>query len=307
MRIGFGEPFDRSVEIVWIRGDVESLRRQPPSPGGTSLFPGIFDQGAESRQDSFVAEQPRITRRDRAWIDRGVRVAEEHGVVARGTSQQRHVGEAGVQRRSVEDGTIAMLVGARVQAGTGRSARCRIGPVVREEDAPAGKGVERGRFDDRMAQSREAVAAPLIKRDEQDVACRRHPTLLPMSRSLEPGRPVGRRCDRPGQTQDVRIVAPPSFVPNSINQAPRRGATARCTARPPGTGSPVAERCRVATSSPPPRRGALAAGQPKPSDPAGEQLPATALPSSGSSVHLACFGPSPLAHHKSHPTRLNCS
>ena len=67
--------------------------------------------------------------------------------------------------------------------------------------------------------------------------------LLPMRGTAEPGPPDGRPGDRSRPVQDVRIDAPPSFVPNSINQAPRRGATARCTARPPGTGDPVAERC----------------------------------------------------------------
>ena len=39
------------------------------------------------------------------------------------------------------------------------------------------------------------------------------------------------------------MEAPPSRVPKSISQAPRRGALTRCTARPPVTGIPAAERC----------------------------------------------------------------
>ena len=283
------EPLYRLVQIVGVRRDVETLRSEPPSPGWTPLLPGIFDQGAKSRQDPLVAEQPRVARRDRARIDRGVGVPEEHRVITRRSGQQRHVGEPGVQRGPVEDGTIAVLVRARVEAGPRRSARSGIGPVIREEDAAARQGVERGRLDDRMTEGGQAVAAPLVERDEEDVAWWRHSTLLPMARVPEPGRPGGRRCDRPGRAQEVRIVAPPSFVPNSINQAPRRGATARCTARPPGTGSPVAERCTAAVSLPPPCRDRPAAVRPKPSDPADGRLPATALPCSGSSVHLACL------------------
>ena len=231
------EPLHRPVQIVRIGRDIEPLRGEPTPPGRASLFPGILNQRTKPGQHALVAEQPRIPGRHRARVDRGVRVPEEHRVVARLAGQQRHVGEAGVQRRPVENGAIAVLVGARVEAGPRWSARCRVGPVVGEQDPAAGQGVEVRRLDHRMAECRQAVPTPLIERDEEDVARRRHATTL-ADAGHRRTRPAERKARRPnrGRAQDVRIDAPPSFVPNSINQAPRRGATARCTARPPGTG-----------------------------------------------------------------------
>ena len=45
------------------------------------------------------------------------------------------------------------------------------------------------------------------------------------------------------RAHEVRMDAPPRRVPKSMSQAPRRGALTRCTARPPVTGIPAAERC----------------------------------------------------------------
>ena len=243
VRVCAGEPLNGLVEIVGVGGDVDALCGEPAAPRRAPLLPGVLDQDPESRQDPLVAEEPRVTGRHRARIDRGVRVPEEDRVVPQLPRHQRHVREARVQRGPVEDGTVPVLIGTRVETRPRRAAGRRVGPVVREEHAPCCQCVENRRLHHRMAEGRKAVTAPLVECDEQHAAGRRHAATLADQRGLEPRRPTGRRGTRPPQAQDVRTDAPPSLVPNSISQEPTRGATARRTARPPATGSPVAERC----------------------------------------------------------------
>ena len=78
-----GNPSIGSYSSCGIGRDVDALRGEPAPPGRAALLPGVLDQGAETRQDALVAEQPRVARRHRPRIDRGVGVPEEHGVVAR--------------------------------------------------------------------------------------------------------------------------------------------------------------------------------------------------------------------------------
>ena len=228
--VGPREPLDRLVQVVGVGRDVEPLRGEPPSPRRAPLLPRVLDQGAESRQHALVAEQPRVTGRHGARIDRGVRVPEEHRVVARLTGQERHVGEPGVQRRAVEDRAIAVLVRARVEAGPRRPARRRVGPVVGEQDAAAGQGVEGRRLDDRMAERRQAVPAPLVERDEEDVAGGRHATTL-ADVARPRARPAGRKAratgPRPGSRRADRRpseLGPELDQPGTERVVPRPGA-----------------------------------------------------------------------------------
>ncbi len=243
------ESLYRLVQIVGVGRDIEPLPSEPPPPRRAPLLPRVFDHGAESGQHALVAEQPRVAGRHGTRIDRGVGVPEQHRVVAHRTSQERHVREPGVQRRAIEYRPIAVLVRARVEAGSRRSARRRVGPVVCEQDAPAGQRVQGGSLEDRMAERRKAVPAPLVESDEENVAGRRHATTL-AEVACPRARTLGWTTWHPhrGRTQEVRIVVPPSLVPNSISHAPRRGATARRTARPPVTGRPGAERCTTPIS-----------------------------------------------------------
>ena len=172
------ESFNWLVQLVRVGRDIEPLRCEPAAPRRASLFPRIFEQGTESGQNPLVAEQSGITRRDCARVDRRVRVPEEHRVVTRLAGEQRHVREPRVQRGAVENGAVAMLVRARVEARPRWSARSRVGPMVGEEDTAARQGVQGRRLDDGMAEGGEAVPAPLVERDEEDVAGRRHPTTL---------------------------------------------------------------------------------------------------------------------------------
>ena len=239
-----GNPSIGPYRSCGLAGTSKPCPAEPPSPGRAPLLPGILDQRTKSRQHALVAEQPRVAGRHSARVDRGVRVPEEHRVVARFSGQQRHVGEAGVQRGPVENGAVAVLVRARVQARPRWSARCCVGPVVGEEDAPAGQRVE-GWASATTGWPRADRQSPrhwssVMKRTLRAGGMRT--TLADAGHAGPAVRPEGAATGS-GRAQEVRIDAPPSFVPNSINQAPRRGATARCTARPPGTGSPVAERC----------------------------------------------------------------
>ena len=257
--VGLGprEPLYRLVQLVRVGRDVEPLRGEPPPPGRAPLLPRVFDHGAKSGQHALVAEQPRVAGRHGARIDRGVRVAEQHGVVARLASQERHVGEPGVQRRAVQNGAIAVLVGARVEAGPRRSARRCVGPVVREQDAAAGQGVQGGRLEDRMAERRQAVPAPLVERDEEDVAGGRHaPTLADVAHP-EPGRPAGRRGDRTCaglKTCGSSLLRAWSRTRSATHRDVARRPGAPLGHRSPGGRGPSAAPPRP--HSPPPRRGA---------------------------------------------------
>ncbi len=227
---------------------------QPATPRRTALLPGVLDQHPETGKDPLVAVQPRVAGWDGAGIDRRVGVPEEHRVVADGAGQERDIGEAGVQGRSVQDRAVSVLVRARVEAGPRGTAGSGIGPVVRKEDASGGQRVQRRGLQHGVAEGRQTVTAPLVQSDKEDVAWRGHDATVAdrgtASRSRasrcppEPGRPAGWRCATHRRAQDVRTVAPPKRVPNEINHVP----TAWRTARPPVTGSPEAEHCVVSSS-----------------------------------------------------------
>ena len=93
-------------------------------------------------------------------------------------------------------------------------------PVAPEDVAPGG----------RIAGVAESLDVPVDVRPDGRMAGR-------MAGSRAGHRAAARRG------HEVRMDAPPSRVPKSISQAPRRGALTRCTARPPVTGIPAAERC----------------------------------------------------------------
>ena len=163
--------------------------------------------GAEPGQHPFVAEQPRISGRHGAGVDRRVRITEEHRVVAGLPSQKRHIGEACIERGPVQQGAIAVLVRARVETGSRGPAGRRVGPVICEQDTVARQRVERRCLDDRVAESRQAITAPLVERDEEDIPRRRHPdTLADGGRTHEPDRATGWRSGppRPGSRRADR-------------------------------------------------------------------------------------------------------
>jgi hypothetical protein len=182
-----------------------------------------------------------------------------------------------------------VLVRTCVEAGPRRSARRCVGPMVGEQDTPAGQGVQGGRLDDRMAERRKAVPAPLVEGDEEDVTGGWHATTLADVAHPEPGRPVGWRGDR--TSAGLKTCGSPFLRAWSRT----RSATHRDVVRRPG--APLGHRSPGGRgpSAAPPRhhspqrcRIALAAIPPMPSDPSGGHRPGIALPASGSSVHLAC-------------------
>jgi hypothetical protein len=285
--VGAREPLYRLVQVVGVGRDVEPLRGEPASPRRAPLFPRVFDHGAKSGQHPLVAEQPRVAGRHGARVDRRVRVPEEHRVVARLTSQERHVGEPGVQRCAVQDRAIAVLVRARIEARSRRPARRRVGPMIREEDAATSQGVESGCFEDRMAERRQAVPAPLVERDEEDVAGRRHGTTL-ADVAHPRARPAGWRGDRTSlglKTYGSSLLRAWSRTRSTTNRAVGRRPGALLGHRSPGGRGPSAAPPRHHSLLP--RHAPFAATSPMSSDPSGGRRPGIALPASGSSVHLA--------------------
>ncbi len=190
VRVGSGKPLERLVELMRVRGHVDAAGRQPATPGRTPLLPRVHDEGAEAGEDALVGEQPGVIRGHGARVDRGVGVPEEHGVIAELPCHQRDVGESGVERCAVQDGAVPMEIRARVEAGARRSAGRGIGPVVGEEDTACRQGVQGRRLEHGMVERREAVAAPLIERDEQDVAGIGHVATLVDGVPAHPHRPT---------------------------------------------------------------------------------------------------------------------
>ena len=243
--VGAGETLDGPVQVVRVGGDVDAMGREPTAPGRAPLLPGILDEGPEARQDALVVRQPRVARRHRARIDRGVGVAEEDRVVSALPRQQRHVREAGVERRAVEDRAVPVLVRARVQAGPRGPARRGVRPVIGEEHAPGGQRVERRRLHHRVAQGREAVAPPLVERDEQHVAWRRHAATLvhragpsrdtggPHARAAANGSGRADRCSsEPGPEVDQPGADAWAHRPAHCSASGHRGSGGRALCRP---------------------------------------------------------------------------
>src|SRR3954465_874170 len=82
---------------------------------------------------------------------------------------QRDVGVAAVQRSAVASRPMVHQVETGQQADARRSAGRALAEMVAEEDAVPGKRVEVGGPHDGVADGAEAIAAPLIGADEENV------------------------------------------------------------------------------------------------------------------------------------------
>ena len=167
---GPGEVGDGAVEVVRIVGYVDALPAQPAAPRLRLVDLGIVDDRVEAGEHAFVVEEAGIVGRDRAGIDARVGVPEQGRRVAGLASEERDVGEAGVERCAVEDRTVILRVHAGVERRPARPARRGVRPVVREQHALVDQRVECRGLDHRVADARQGVAAPLVDGDEQDVA-----------------------------------------------------------------------------------------------------------------------------------------
>ncbi len=276
-----------------VRGDVDTVRGEPAPPRRAPLFPGVLDQSPKARQHALVAEKPRVLRWHHARIDRGVGVPEEDGVVAEGAREERDVGEPRVQWCAVQKGAVVVLIGAGVEAGSRGPARRCIGPVVGEQHAPGGQIIQCRGLEHTMAQGGEAVATPLIQRDEQHVAGRRHVATL-AHRDRMPG---AARSHEPGAAEPDGALRPTANGLKTCGSRPlrasfrTRSARSRCGVPPPGARLgrrlPGLRRPNAASACgrSPAARPAVrhAATRPRPGDRVDGLRPGTALPSHRSS------------------------
>ena len=124
----------------------------------------------EARQHAFVREEPGVVGvADHTGIDALIGVAEQGRREAGPPSGVGDVVEPLVEGCPIGDDPVVHLVGARVQHGPPGRARRRLAVVPREADPVRGELVEVRRADQRMPGRRQAVAAELVERDEQDV------------------------------------------------------------------------------------------------------------------------------------------
>ncbi len=197
--LGAGKPFDRSVEIVRLGGHVDPPVGEPATPLAAAGLERIVDHRAEPGQDLLVGAEPGVVVGERAGVEAGVGVSEEHRVVAGPAGEPCDVGEPSVERCSVEQRAVVVQVGARIQTGARGTARSGIGPVIGEPRPLGRQPVERRRLHDRMAARRQAVAAPLVDGDEEDIAAHRLVLI-----SSEQSRPSGLIRARSGPSSGSR-------------------------------------------------------------------------------------------------------
>ena len=177
-RVVDGGPAGRRV-VDAVRGAVRMIGRQidaaRPRPG-TPLPLVLAERQArvEAGQDTLVVAQPRVPRVAGARIDRDVGVPEQDRRVARAPGRERDVVVPGVERGTVAADAVAHRVEPGVERGARRRARGGVGEVAGEAHAAGGQRVEVGRAHVRVTRRRQAVAAPLVGGDQQDVQRARH-------------------------------------------------------------------------------------------------------------------------------------
>ena len=161
------------VHFVGRLGHRVALGRQVVGPGGRL--------GRHPEQRREAGQQPLVTlaRHRRIAtvgprVEAGVRIADQGRVVARRPGLAGNVGETGVERRAVAHRAVVHHVHAGEQRGAARAARRALGEVIGEQHAIGRQGVEVRRAHHRMAAGRQAVGAPLVGGDEEDVQRLRH-------------------------------------------------------------------------------------------------------------------------------------
>jgi len=186
-------PDGRTVDIRAAGAGVDALRPQPGQPLLLMLGQGLAH--GEARQHVFVAAQPRIPGRKLARIERDVGVAEQGRFVAGRARRKRDVAMARIERRAVAADAVVHLVEAGVEAGAGRRAGCCPAIVTAEEHALGRERVRIWRPHDRMAGRRQAIAAPLVAGDDENI---RAAKLLVQDRLL---------VRRPDGTEIIRVAS----------------------------------------------------------------------------------------------------
>lgn len=122
--------------------------------------------GGKARQHAFITRQMRIAGIHPARIGRRIRVAEQRRVVSRPPGRQRQIVEASIERRTVAADPVVHLIETGIERGPRRRAGCRPGIVPSEEGAFARQRIDTRRLYAAMADGRQAIAAPLVRRDQ---------------------------------------------------------------------------------------------------------------------------------------------
>ena len=167
------------AEVVALLGEVREPRLRV-------AFGQVADR-VEARQHALVVAQAFVARRHRARIDARVGVAEQRGPVAELAGLERDVRVAGVEWSAVRRRTVVHEVHAGVERRAARSARCGLREVPGEAHARGGQPVEVRGPHDRVAGTRERVAAPLVCSHEQHIERARGEASHGGARAVMPG------------------------------------------------------------------------------------------------------------------------
>ena len=147
--------------------------------GAQVVHPGchvVGEQHADSvtRQRAFEGAQRRVLRVQAARVGTGIRVTKQNRVVTVAAHFQRDVGMAPVQRRSVAPGAVVHQVQTGLHARARRPARRGNRKMPFKQYAVRRQRVQMRGLHDRMTQRREALATPLVRRNEENLARRCH-------------------------------------------------------------------------------------------------------------------------------------
>ena len=132
------------------------------------------DHRRHAGQQPLVACQPGIARRMDPRIGADVGVAEQHRVVAGLAGLERDVAVPRVERHAIGDRAVVVQVQPGIEAGAARRTGRRLRVVPPKQHAVARQAVQVRGLEAAVAERRKAVAPPLVRGDEKDVARHRH-------------------------------------------------------------------------------------------------------------------------------------
>ncbi len=158
---------DRPIDVMPAFEDI-ALGLQIGDPGRHML--GQLQAHGHAGEHALIGGEDRILRGIAPGIGAGVGIAEEGRVIAGLAHLAGDIGQPVVQRRAVLHRAVVHHIEAGQHAGARGPAGRALGVVAPEGDALLGQPVEMRRAHDGVAKRREALAPPLVRRDEEDFA-----------------------------------------------------------------------------------------------------------------------------------------